>query len=113
MQDPGDDSVILRVYLQWRNSLEEVNDPTSGKPYGHIHRLPIGVWQLAFSLNRGEKRQQLQVVVDPDAVRSDRLPLKKLARGVWDVSLSVNIENEFNGFLTLLDVPDPPPWINE
>jgi hypothetical protein len=113
MEDPCDDSVVLRVYLQWRDNLEEVTFPESGKPFGHIHRLPAGMWQLDFSLNRGQKRQQLRVVVDPDAVRPDRLPLKKLAKGVWDVSLSINIEGEFNGFVTLLGVPEPPPWINE
>lgn len=125
-EDPGDDSVVTRVYLAWVPSTEialaTVAKPngevdTAAPPLGHIARDENGAWRLAFAVQRGPKRRQRHfALVNPFAfvpgaiARNDRWPLLKLAPGVWDVAKSIHVAGQFHGFVTLVGVPDPAPW---
>ena len=109
--DPGDDSVVMRVHARWVGSTTTVMQEASGPSIGHVLRRHDGIWQLAFAVQRGLTRRQRHFVeVDPDNVRRDRWGLVKLAPGVWDVAESIVVPGQFHGFVTLLGVPDPAPW---
>jgi len=109
-EDPGDASVVLRVHARWARSVPEVAGSPTGPALGHVWRDEEGKWQLAFSVQRGKKRQRHFIDVDPDGIRQDRWGLMKLAPGVWDVPQSVFIPDQIHTFVTLVGVPDPAPW---
>lgn len=110
VQDPGDDSVVLRVHSRWAQSVQAVTQAMMGPPVSHVWRDEEGKWQLALSLQRGKKRQRHFLDVDPDGTRQDRWGLMKLAPGVWDIPVSVVVPGQFHAFVTLVNVPDPAPW---
>lgn len=111
-KDPGDDTVVGRVYAHWVREVRDVTRaPEGDRARAHVHRQDGGAWELAFSLDRGPGKRQVHFVcVDPDAVREDRWPLLQLAPGVWDLPRSVHVPGQFHGFVTLLGVPEPAPW---
>ena len=111
-QDPGNDSIIMRTLVWWvESNISATTSPEGSRPCGHVVRNDGGVWRLAFALQRGPgKRQKHFVDVDPMGTRTDRYPLTRLGPGVWDISRPVHVEKQFQGFLTLCDVPDPAPW---
>lgn len=96
-QDPGNDTVVLRVYLTWCDTAREaLESPLRGC----VHRLDDGTWQLSFSVPRANRLQRHFVEVDPDGVRAERWLITKLSPGVWDLPR----------YVTLGGVPDPAPW---
>jgi hypothetical protein len=106
-QDPGDDTVVLRVYLTWCDTAKEaLESPLRGC----VHRLDNGAWQLAFSVPRVKRLQRHFVEVTPDGVRADRWPMARLAPGVWDLPISVHVPGQLHAYVTLIGVPDPAPW---
>lgn len=109
-EDPGDASVVLRVYARWTKSVPEVVGSPTGPALFHVWRDGDGKWQLALSVQRGRKRQRHFVDVDPDNTRRDRWGLMKLAPGVWNVPQSIFVQDQIHAFVTLTGVPDPAPW---
>lgn len=111
-EDPGDDSVVLRVHARWFDTAQAVLNAVRGiPPVGHIRRRDDGAWELVLSLDRGPTRRQRHfIVVDPDGVRADRWPLMKLAPGVWDLPKSVHVPGQIHAFVTLRNAPSPAPW---
>lgn len=117
VEDPGDDTGILRCYLWWREIGEvtrSVLKPSESpeKDFGAVRRLTSGEWELVAAVQRGPTRRQIHfVAVSTDAIeRRDRWRLVKLAPGVWDVPVSVHVPGQMHAFMTLLEVPEPAPW---
>ena len=110
--DPVDASVVLRVLLQYVGTPEEVTRAKSGPPMGYIRREEDRSLLLMWSVPRGNgKRQQFFTQVDCiEAHRKDRWPLLRLGPGVWDVPTSIFVEGQIHAFVTLVGVPEPPPW---
>jgi hypothetical protein len=115
-RDPGDASVVLRVLLQWVDTPEEVTRAAQNEPpLGHVQKEAEGSLLLLWSVPRGNgKRQRFFTHVDQIesgvARREDRWPLMRLGPGVWDVSTSIFVEGQVHAFVTLVNVPEPPPW---
>jgi hypothetical protein len=109
-EDPGDASIVLRLYLLWSGSVEEVMRG-EGTNRAHVRRRSDGLWELAFAVQRGPLRRQRHFVgVDPDNARRDRWPFVKLAPGVWDVPTSIFVEGQLHAFVTIIGAPVPAPW---
>lgn len=109
--DPGNDSVIFRIYLKWVPKIEEAIGPTIKDARGCVHRPRGESWQLVCTIPRGTRQQVHFIDVNVDGIcRADRWDLVKLAPTVWDIPMSVHVPGQLHAYITLLNVPDPAPW---
>lgn len=109
-KDPGDDSVVLRLYLSWLAVVRDVLQ-SKGDAVGTVHRTPEGIWELVFAVDRGQGRRQRHfIAIDPGLSRKQRWPLIRLGPGIWDIPVSIHIPGQLHAFVTLIRVPDLAPW---
>lgn len=109
-QDPGDDSVVARLYVTWLATVRDVTRSETGT-VGTVHRTVEDVWELVFAVDRGQGRRQRHfIAVDPYLSRKQRWPLIRLGPGIWDIPVSIHIPGQLHAFVTLIRVPDLAPW---
>ena len=113
-EDPGDDSVVLRAYLHWAS---DAMARSTGAGWGCIGHPEDDVWLLLVNLPRGPaarpRRQHHFIPVDVGAeLDKSHWQLVRLGPGVWDISPSVVVQGQLHAFLTLVDVPEPAPWLD-
>lgn len=109
--DPGDDSGILHGIMRWRE--RPMEEQGLAEPHlGFVQRADDGSWVLLVNLNRVKKRQHHFFQVDPRPLSRprDRWQLLRLGPGVWTVLPSVHVPGQLHAFLTIINVPEPPPW---
>lgn len=107
--DPGDDSGIFHAILSWEKDAMEQRSLAVGH-LGFVKRADDGAWMLFVNVNRTKKRQYHFFQIDPTGSRADCWKLLRLGSGAWTVLPSVHVPGQMHAFLTLTNVPEPPPW---
>ena len=110
-EDPGDHTVVGRLIPRWVGSVKEVLSAHRGPSLCTVWRAANGTWEVVVSVDRRlGQRQRHFIAVDIDGMRSDRWHLIQLGPGVWEVSPSLLVPGQIHAFVTLVGVPEPPPW---
>ncbi len=103
-EDPGDDSVVLRIYLQWVDSPGKAMSAKDGPSVGCIVDGGDSA-RLCMNLDRGNKRQHH--FVDLGAAGWD---IVQCGPHVWDIPQSISAPGQLHAFVSIIGVPDPAPW---
>lgn len=117
MTDQGTDSQILRVVCFWEDAVEAVlKAPFETRPLGTVVRRTDGRWEAVLSFDRNVDRKQRQrhfVALNVGDVRRHPWDLHRLDVHAWDISPSIHFVGQFHGFVSLVGVPESPPWLSE
>ncbi len=104
-----DDSDVARVIAPWKDVVQDITSGTGTEAC--IELQADGGWLLVLAVRRKAKRQVFFIDVVPGTRVDNRWSLVQLSPGVWEVTPSVHVPGQIHAFITLVNVPQPPPWV--
>ena len=114
-EDPGDDSMVLRVVARLLPAGDSAFTYEGGGNAASLTRDPDGAWIVILTLLRPQGRRHYTLHFRPNdsgKPSGERYTwgLARLGPRTWDLTPSVHVPADLHCFVTLQDVPEPPPW---